>query len=125
MSESVAVQMKELLDEYSKEVKDVTEREINNVAKDAVQKLRNTSPKQAGGKHPGRYARGWRVKKNGADVVVYNATDYQLTHLLEFGHAVANQYGSTGARARAIPHIAPVEQWANEELPVRILRGLK
>jgi len=125
MSDSVAVQMKELLDEYSKEVKDVTEREINNVAKDAVQKLRSTSPKQAGGKHPGRYARGWRVKKNGADVVVYNATDYQLTHLLEFGHAVVNRYGDTGARARAIPHIAPVEEWANEELPVRISRGLK
>lgn len=52
-----------------------------------------------------------RTKRN----TVYNETDYQLTHLLEYGHASRN-----GGRVRTIQHIAPVEQAAITALQERI-----
>lgn len=49
----------------------------------------------------GKYEKGWRVKlselRNG-DVMaeVWNATDWQLTHLLENGHIIVNKKGGVG-----------------------------
>lgn len=117
---SVSVQMKELLDEIDREVQDSTKNGINNVAKESVQKLRNTSPVKTGS-----YAKGWGTKKQGdMDVVVHNRTDYQLTHLLENGHVIRNKKGTYG-RAPAHKHIKPVEEWAIDELPRRILEGIE
>jgi len=123
-TDSVAVQMKEVLDEYSKDVKDATNNAINKTSKEAVQKLRNTSPKGTG-----KYAKGWKVKKErGRDgietVTVHNKTDYQLTHLLENGHVVRNAKGTYG-RTSGVKNIAPVEEWAASELPLEIERELE
>lgn len=124
MAETISVQMKEILEEYNKRVKNASRVAIQRVGRESVKKLRNTSPKKTGS-----YASGWRVKKlverNGVtDVVVHNATDYQLTHLLENGHIVRNKKGTYG-RAPAHKHIAPVEEWANNELPLEIERELQ
>ena len=118
-TDSVSLQMQELLDDYVEEVQTVTNESIDETAAEACEKLRNTSPKGA----TGRYAKGWAVKKDGDGRVVYNKTDYQLTHLLENGHAIVNQYGTFG-RVAPIKHIKPVEEWAQTELPIRISRGL-
>jgi len=125
MSDSVTVQMEEILNEYNSKVKKVADDVMKDTAKEAAKMLRNTSPVQRGGKRSGRYARGWRVKEDYGAYIVYNATDWQLTHLLENGHDVVNRYGATGARAGAIKHIEPVEEWAISEVPVRISRGLE
>lgn len=123
---SIYVQMKEIMDEYSEEVQNATEDAMAKTAKEAVTKLKGTSPRQAGGKHPGRYARGWAVKiMDKLTAVVYNRTDYQLTHLLENGHAIVNQFGTQPGRTRAIKHIKPVEEWCQSEFPIKISRGLK
>lgn len=119
-ADTVYIQMEKVLDQFSKEVQDVTDKAIQQVSKEAVNKLRNTSPKRKG-----KYARGWKAgKRDKKTVVVYNATDSQLTHLLEFGHVIRNKYGTYG-RAPAHPHIGPVEQWASEELPRQIMEGLE
>lgn len=119
-TESISVQMKELLDEINQETRDAGAKGIKEVSKESVQMLRNTSPKKTGS-----YAKGWAAKREGEmDVVVYNRTDAPLTHLLENGHVVRNKKGTYG-RARAIKHIAPVEEWAESELPERILRFIK
>ena len=119
-TESVTAQMAELLDEVDKEVQQSAKKGIDGVSKESVQKLRNTSPVKTGS-----YAKGWSTKKQGdMDVVVYNRTDYQLTHLLENGHVIRNKKGTYG-RAPAHKHIKPVEEWAIDVLPQRILEGIE
>ena len=125
MAESITKQMEEILGEYKTEAYRVINDSMDIVAKEAVQKLRTDSPKRPG---KGQYARGWRVKREkGAlginSVIVHNATNYQLTHLLEYGHIVRNKYGTYG-RASAIPHIKPVEEWSQTELPLEIEKEL-
>ena len=116
---SVTAQMTELLDTISKETRDAVKRDTNAVAKECVQKLRANSPRRTGS-----YASGWAVKKEGeADFVVHNKTDYQLTHLLENGHVIRNKRGTYG-RVPGTKHIKPVEDWAIEELPRRIMEGI-
>ncbi len=118
-TESVTAQMKELMDEVNKDVERSAKTNIQRVAKESVQKLKNTSPRKTGS-----YASGWGTKKQGEmDVVVHNRTDYQLTHLLENGHVIRNKKGTYG-RTHGIKHIAPVEEWAVDELPRRIMEDI-
>ena len=124
MAETLSVQMDRILDEYSERVQNVSRVAVQRVGRESVKKLRNVSPKRTGS-----YARGWRLKTlkmsgNVTDVVVHNATDYSLTHLLEKGHVIRNKKGTFG-RAPAHPHIKPVEEWANNELPAEIERKLR
>ena len=120
---TVENQMANILDDYSKEVRRATANAQDKIAKEAVQKLKNTSPKKSG-----KYARGWTVKRERTstgipDVTVHNKV-YQLTHLLENGHVVRNKYGEYG-RFNGIKHLAPVEEWASSELPNEIERELE
>lgn len=118
-TESVTVQMEELFDEVSKRVKGVMETAIKETATETVMKLRSTSPVKTGS-----YAKGWKVgKRRGSDYIVHNATDYQLTHLLENGHIIRNKKGTYG-RTNGIKHIKPVEEWAADELPRRIMEDI-
>lgn len=121
-TKSVEIQMADILDTVSKNVKGVLETDSLKVAKETVQRLKNTSPK--GSPHQRKYAEGWRVsKKERADLVVHNATNYQLTHLLENGHVIRNKRGTYG-RTHSIKHIEPAEEWASDELPRRIMEDL-
>lgn len=115
---SVEIQMADILDEVKKSCKGVLETQSLAVAKETVTKIRNASPRLTGS-----YARGWRVSKRGGGLVVHNATDYQLTHLLENSHVIANGSGTYG-RSTPIKHIEPAEQWASDELPRRIIEEL-
>ena len=118
-TESVTAQVTELLDEINKDIERSAKTNIQTVAKESVQKLRNTSPRKTGS-----YAKGWGVKREGdMDVIVHNRTDYQLTHLLENGHVIRNKKGTYG-RTPGTKHIAPVEEWAVDELPRRIMEDI-
>jgi len=66
------------------------------------------------------YRKGWRLKRKGKKYIVHNATDYQLTHLLEHGHAKRG-----GGRVPAYPHIAPIEEKNVADFLDRVERALR
>lgn len=111
-------EMNKLMKEYEDQVEKLSEQEFEAVAKNTMQELKNTSPKKTGD-----YARGWAVKKEQGvgkmNFIVYNRTDYQLTHLLENGHVIRNKKGTYG-RTNAIPHIAPAAEKAEQDLIERL-----
>ena len=97
-----------LLEEYTEEVADAVDTAVTKTAADAVKKLKSADA----GFNDRKYSKGWTKKVTRhrlyTEATVYNRTHGHLTHLLEFGHALKN-----GGRARAFPHIAPV----NDEVP--------
>ena len=104
-----------------------TVKDVKNI-KAAVKKAANTVKKEITAGAPsrsGKYAKSWRTKtvkesSTALEITVYSPTRYMLAHLLEHGHAKRN-----GGRVRAIPHIAPAEEAAEEQLMADIERGLK
>ena len=99
------------LENYSDDISEAVEEIANKVGKEAVNELKQKSPKGA----RKEYSKGWRLKKdklgkNRYTVKIHNKTDYQLTHLLEFGHATRN-----GGRTTAQSHIRPVEEKYSKE----------
>lgn len=130
---SVTIQMQEIFEDYTKEVKRAMNNSADVVAKEGLQKLRNGSPRKTGD-----YARGWAIKRargtSGINTVtLYNKTEYSLTHLLENPHEIVNRdhqgnlrsYGETSPGHGQHVHIKPVADWANEELPREIERELE
>lgn len=99
------------LENYREDIQEDVEECTDKVTKEARDELKKTSPQG----HRKRYYKGWSVKlqkkhKLRYEKVIWNKTDYQLTHLLEFGHATRN-----GGRTKAIPHIRPVEEKYNQK----------
>jgi len=117
--------------DYLENFKDVTEEACKNgvleTADDAVRELRNAHPAGSGQYHSwNEYNKGWKkrvssqkTKLKGIQATVWNEKHYQLTHLLEKGHALRD-----GGRSAAFPHIAPVEQKCEDELIRNIKKNI-
>lgn len=89
---------------YTSQVKE----EIDELAKQSVKEFIADVKKQEAFKNrTGDYKKGWRLKKVEKGYVAHNKTDYQLTHLLEKGHAKRG-----GGRVEAKIHIDPAENRA-------------
>lgn len=116
---SLAKEIEKALENYSDDISEVVEDVANTLGKEAVDEIKQTSPKKRGS-----YAKGWKLKKeklakNRYSVKIHNKTDYQLTHLLEFGHATRN-----GRRTKAIPHIRPVEEKYSKKYEQEVKRKI-
>lgn len=111
--------LNDLLTRYGDEARNAIQEEVVDIAKEASKKL-----KSAGSFNGKKYRKGWTSKVDNKRVTIrafaYNKNHYQLTHLLEFGHAKQN-----GGRTRAFEHISPVNDWAQSELVKRIKERLE
>lgn len=98
--------MDAILDASLKNVEVTTEQAARVCASQSTAALRAVSPRKTG-----EYARGWTMERIRGGLAgsegwrVKNEDHYELTHLLEKGHAKVN-----GGRVRARVHISPVEQ---------------
>lgn len=125
---SLAKTINEELQSIGVAVDDEMQEVFDQVGKEAVKKLKATSPVNPKGKHSGRYAKGWTYEKGkkyrGKSVgVVRNRTDPQLTHLLEYGHPLVRN-GKVIGNVQAKEHIRPVADWVAEEVEKRLTNKL-
>lgn len=119
MSEDLRSQIKGVLTLYSQSITDAVTKAAEAVAADAVTELQGSSPVKRG-----RYKRGWRVKTvyksaNAVRTMVHNQR-YQLTHLLEFGHAKRG-----GGRTKTYPHIKTAEENATKAFTKKVEEAIR
>lgn len=105
--------------EYRSQAEKVVRKDVLAVSREAQSKLQASSPRRTG-----RYAGSWARRIESSRLGTTKTTLYSkvpgLPHLLEFGHALRG-----GGRARANPHIAPVESWANAETEKKLRQDLQ
>jgi hypothetical protein len=102
------------LENYKEDIDEDVIEAVDEITKKARDELKQTSPRGKGTRS-NPYYKGWAIKLSKKRIgvyhnVIWNKTNYQLTHLLEFSHATRN-----GGRTKAIPHIRPIEQKYNVE----------
>ena len=111
--------VKDALSEYGDAVLDVLSDAIEKTADETANDL-----KSAGSFKGKKYRKTWKseiqMNRGGVSATVFNAKNYQLTHLLEFGHAIKSG-GRTVGHARAYPHI----EAENEKAQKRVLELLE
>lgn len=102
----------EYLENYVEDIEEDVENTTNTVTKEAKQELIQTSPR-SGIARDTKYYKGWAIKNGGRtrkgryySKVVWNKTNYQLTHLLEDGHHKRDGTGLVEAQ----PHIRKVQE---------------
>ena len=119
MAKSMTAQINDILDDIHTVLQDDYEGAAKEISRECVQRLKAVRWKTNTGKN---YSATWTLKRDkhsGGHLgtwIVHNSKNYQLTHLLENGHAVVNAKGNTGKRAAAHKHIEPVYEWAQQEL---------
>ena len=108
---------KELTD-YKDLATDDLKKAVKSAAKTVKQDIQEKAPVLTG-----RYRDSWKITKTEETtdklVLTVHAGRYQLTHLLEHGHAKRG-----GGRVAAIPHISPAEEEGEKQLEEDIERGL-
>lgn len=121
--------IEKILADYGEDAYKVLDKSVDRVAQEATDKLKAVQFKTGG-----EYSKSWVADKEpsgrfATKVIIHNEEHYRLTHLLEKGHVVRNGRsritGESYGRTNAYPHIAPVEEWAKEELPREVERELK
>ena len=113
--DGLAAAIADALEEFQEETMQDVKTSVKAAAKVCVESLEETSPKRKK-KRENPYSEGWRAKvtyESGTDirVQVYNKTNYQLTHLLEDGHAKVS-----GGTVPGTPHIEPAAEKASQML---------
>lgn len=120
--DSLSSEVMKELEKYADVTTEKVKKAVQNAGKTARDEISNNAPSDTG-----KYGKSWTVKtvretSNSLELVVHSKNKYQLTHLLEFGHAKRG-----GGRVSARPHIGNAEEKAikvfEEEIKEAISNG--
>ena len=114
-------EVQSILAQFEHGVKTELDDAMEETANEAVKKLKSTSPKD--NRKGKKYKNGWKVDKKDGHFVVNNKI-YRLTHLLENGHDIVIK-GTKRGYSPAKPHIKPVEEWCQKELPEKFRKKVE
>lgn len=108
------------LETYSEEITENIKAEVTKAGNYAKEIVKAASPELTGD-----YKKGWTVKtaydgQNDRRVIIHNRTDYQLTHLLEYGFV-----GRDGKRVEGQAHIEFAQLTAEKFFEKRVEMILK
>ena len=124
-ADDLAKEIEKTLQDWEKVTNEAAVKGLAVTAEKAVEKLQNAHPD--GAEKWGswdKYNASWGVKqdtsKNTSTMIIHNKKHYQLTHLLENGHALRN-----GGTSGKFPHIGPVAEEAEDELLDNIKKFIK
>ena len=113
-----------ILKDWSADVLEETNEAVKEVANEARDELKVEGNFE---NRSGKYRKGWKVTftelRYGLEATVHNKV-YQLTHLLESGHAKWLWGRDTGGTVQAFPHIEKVNEEAQRKLEEEIVRRL-
>lgn len=120
-ADKLAAEIMRQVEEYTKEVKETTQKVAKSVSGKAVKMLKAESPKSKNG---GTYAKNWTRTTDRSGTTAYNKSPtYRLTHLLEKGHQL-RRGGRKIGMVQAYPHIEEVEQESIKEYVEELERRL-
>lgn len=98
------------LEEYAKYTTECVKDAVKETGTIVRDEIRSNAPKDSGD-----YSKSWTVKvlesSHGSKAIIYSRNRYQLTHLLEYGHAKRG-----GGRVQPKPHISKAEQVGEQTL---------
>ena len=112
----MANEITRMLSEYTEEATDIAKQVVDNISKEVNAEILNHITF-----HDKTYSKGFKVKtsfenRRNKRNTRYVAKEYQLTHLLEYGHITRN-----GGRTRAFPHV----KYGNDYLEQNFEREMK
>lgn len=122
--ENLSSAIDKYLQEYKEQIDEDVKKDATEISKQARDELKRVSPIDKNSKRGRHYADGWAISsksgKNYYTKKIWNATDYQLTHLLEFGHA-----SRSGGHVSAQPHVRPTEKKYRDKFIQKLERDIK
>ena len=118
--DQLAAAVMEGLTEYADLAADELKKAVKKAGNSVKKDIQEGAPKDTGA-----YAKSWSVKNvketsNSIELVVHSRNRYQISHLLEFGHAKRG-----GGRVPGKAHIAPAEKRAERTLEQEIEKALR
>lgn len=125
--DDLANEITQTLRDFNGATDEIVEDALKETSKWMVNELKNAHPPGANSWRA--YNSNWTDKKvlkkksRKKSIIVHNLS-YQLTHLLEKGHALVNGGRKVG-ETRAFVHIAPVEKEGKEMLLRKIKKGIE
>ena len=125
MTNDISKEIANILDDYSDKAVRKIEQAEKTAADLVVRELKANAPRDKG---KTGYQSSFAKKKTGSGknttYTIYSKKP-GMTHLLENGHAIANQYGRQGGRTRGTKHWAPAEQAGIEKFEREVRRELE